>query len=449
VPTNVYFNNFSYGREQDLVEDLTIESIKIYGHNVRYVPKNAVRRDPLFGEDTLATYTNAVEMEMYIKNVEGFEGEGDFLSKFNLEIRDQVTFTVARKRFDQARSERLTTEVGYSYLQEEADTNAPSRQFLSTSANTNLFGINLEEGTAEGYSITNNRPTEGDLIYFPMVDKTFEIKYVEHEQVFYQTGRLQTYDIRCELWSYSNERIDTGISDIDKIEDNYSTDILVYELTLESYLARATGTVTLSGGSISSVTITDGGGYETAPTVTFSAPPQGVVSGVSVTVSGAGHINGGTYSTTGGSGSGLTIQGTGTGGLVGAAVVNGGSGYEVGDVVQTVTDYPASIQITSVTNQTQATGTATINSNGVVTGVTITEGGTGYTGDSHTVTFSQAEITGVLQSEEGGSLMQEYRVEDSQPTANNEYFASNDPVFSPSAVIDFSESNPFSEIDRY
>ena len=74
MPTNVYFNNFSYAREQDLVEDLTIEAIKIYGHNVKYIPKNAARRDPLFGEDTLATYDDAAELEMYIKNVEGFEG---------------------------------------------------------------------------------------------------------------------------------------------------------------------------------------------------------------------------------------------------------------------------------------------------------------------------------------------------------------------------------------
>jgi len=291
VPTNVYFNNFSYAREQDLVEDLTIESIKIYGHNVKYIPKTAVRNDPLFGEDTLKTYNDAIDLEMYIKNVEGFEGEGDFLSKFNLEIRDQITLTVARKRFDQSRSERLTTEVGYSYLQEEADTNTPSRQFLSTSANTSLFGVTLETATAEGYSITTNRPTEGDLIWFPMVDKLFEIKFVEHEQVFYQSGRLQTYDLRCELFTYSNERIDTGISDIDAIEDNLSTDILTNEMLLED-------------------------------------------------------------------GEKLLI-------------------------------------------------------------------------------------------EQGGSLMQEYRIEGNQPTANNEYFQSNDPIFSSSAVIDFSESNPFSEIDRY
>jgi len=291
VPTNKYFNNFGYAREQDLVEDLTIESIKIYGHNLKYIPKTAVKQDALFGEDTLSTYDDAVDIEMYIKNVEGFEGEGDFLSRFNLEIRDQVTFTVARKRFDQARSERLTTEVGYSYVQEEANTNAPSRQFLSTSANTGMFGITLETATSEGYSITNNRPLEGDLIWFPMVDKLFEIKFVEHEQVFYQTGRLQTYDLRCELFTYSNERIDTGISDIDAVEDNLTTDILTNEMLQED-------------GSI-------------------------------------------------------------------------------------------------------------------------------------------------LQLEEGGSIMQEYRLETNQPSANNEYFQSNDPVFSSSAVIDFSESNPFSEIDRY
>ena len=291
MPTNVYFNNFGYAREQDLVEDLTIESIKIYGHNLKYIPKTAVKQDPLFGEDTLSTYDDAVDLEMYIKNVEGFEGEGDFLSRFNLEIRDQVTFTVARKRFDQARSERLTTEVGYSYVQEEANTNAPSRQFLSTSANTGMFGITLETATSEGYSITNNRPLEGDLIWFPMVDKLFEIKFVEHEQIFYQTGRLQTYDLRCELFTYSNERIDTGISDIDAVEDNLTTDILTNEMLQED-------------GSI-------------------------------------------------------------------------------------------------------------------------------------------------LQLEEGGSIMQEYRLETNQPSANNEYFQSNDPVFSSSAVIDFSESNPFSEIDRY
>ena len=286
---NQYFNNFNYGREQDLVEDLTIECLKIYGYNVKYIPSVFVREDPLFGEDTLRKFDDAVDLEMYIKNVEGFEGEGDFLSKFNLEIRDQITLTVARKRFDQAKSEKLTTEVGYNILTEDADTNAPSRQYLSTAYAGD--SIQLEEGGLEGYSITTNRPTEGDLIYFPLVKKLFEIKFVEHEQVFYQTGRLQTYDIRCELFEYSSEQIDTGISDIDSIEDNYTTDILAYEMLLED--------------------------------------------------------------------------------------------------------------------------------------------------DEK------------LLNEDGGTIMQEYKIEDNQPTANNSYFQSNDPIFSPSSVIDFSEKNPFGEVDRY
>jgi len=262
---NQYFNNFNYGREQDLVEDLCLEAIKIYGHNVNYLPKTAVRTDYLFGEDTLKKYETTNEIEMYIKNVEGFEGEGDFLSKFNLQINDQVTFTVARKRFNQASSEKLTTEVGYNYLTEEADTNAPSRQFLDQEYEGD--SIVLEEGTGDGYSITANRPQEGDLIYFPMVDKLFEIMFVEHEQVFYQTGRLQTYDLRCELFTYSNEQINTGNADIDVVEDNNTTDILAYEMLLED----DTKLLTEEGGSLMQEFIVTASGSLVANNAYFSS----------------------------------------------------------------------------------------------------------------------------------------------------------------------------------
>lgn len=231
MATNVYFNHFSYGREQDLIEDLTIESIKVYGHNVKYIPRTIVARDNLYGEDSLSTFNDAADVEMYIKNVEGFDGEGDLLSRFGLQIRDEMTFTVARKRFNQIRTEKLMSEVGYNYLNEDADTNSPSRQFLT--GNNETESIILESGTANGYSITTNRPTEGDLIYFPMVDKLFEIKFVEHEQIFYQTGRLQTYDIRCELFEYSSERLDTGYNEIDGVEDQFSLDVLANELLLD------------------------------------------------------------------------------------------------------------------------------------------------------------------------------------------------------------------------
>ncbi len=229
MATNKYFNNFAYGREQDLVEDLTIEAIKIYGHNVKYMPRTTVNLDHLFGEDTLSKFDEAIDVEMYIKNVEGFEGEGDLLSRFGLEIRDQITFTVARKRFDQAiTSPKIITEVGYNLIFEDGSTKDPSRQYLTGSADTDSFML---EGN--DYLNTINRPQEGDLIYFPMVGKIFEIKFVEHEQIFYQTGRLQTYDVRCELFEYSSERIDTGNTEIDLIEDTYSLDTLVHQVTLE------------------------------------------------------------------------------------------------------------------------------------------------------------------------------------------------------------------------
>ena len=245
MAVNKYFNHFNYAREQDLVEDLTIESIKIYGHDVKYVPRTIVARDNLYSEDSLSTFNDAADVEMYIKNVEGFEGEGDLLSRFGLQIRDEITFTLARKRFDQIRSEKLMTEVGYNFVMEDANTPAPSRQFLS--GNHETESIVLEQGTGDGYSITSNRPNEGDLIYFPMVDKTFEIKQVEHETLFYQTGRLQTYDLRCELFEYSSEAIDTGITEIDEIEDKFSLNILDNEILLDGEEGKL---LTEDGGSL-------------------------------------------------------------------------------------------------------------------------------------------------------------------------------------------------------
>ncbi len=233
MATNKYFNNFAYAREQDLVEDLTIESIKIYGHNVKYLPKTVSGIDHLFGEDQLIKYQTAADVEMYVKNVEGFEGEGEFMSKFGVQLNDQLTLTVARKRFDQIRTEKLQTEVGYNYVQESANTDAPSRQFLT--GNNETESIILETGTTgvNNYNITSTRPMEGDLIFFPLVNKIFEIKFVEHEDIFYQTGRLQSYDLRCELFKYSSEQIRTGNTEIDSTETAGTLDTLLYQMLLE------------------------------------------------------------------------------------------------------------------------------------------------------------------------------------------------------------------------
>jgi len=197
--TNLYFNNHAFSGEQNLIEDLIIESIKIYGVDCYYIPRTVVNEDLVFGEDTLSKFDDAYLIEMYIKSVDGFEGEGDFLSKFNIEIRDEMVLTVSRRRFGEE--------------------------------------IDLRDTTKD-----LGRPAEGDLIYFPLNNKVFEVKFVEHEAVFYQMGSLQTYDLRCELFEYSHERLDTGIAAIDSIEDAYSGDFL-NELRLEdgSTLVTETG----------------------------------------------------------------------------------------------------------------------------------------------------------------------------------------------------------------
>lgn len=177
MATSFYFNNFSSSMEQGLLEDLIIESIKIYGHEVYYIPKTFREKDDIYLEDPSVQYINAYLIEMFIKNVDGFEGDGKFFSKFGLEVRDQVTFTVARRTFFD------------------------------------------EFGTAKGLE----RPNEGDLIYFPLNRKILQIKYVDSTAFFYQLGSLQTYDLVCELFEYSGELINVGIPAIDNMWSSYST----------------------------------------------------------------------------------------------------------------------------------------------------------------------------------------------------------------------------------
>ena len=221
---NPYFNHFAYDRESDLIEDLIIESIKIYGHEVRYIPRIAVAMDPLFGEDPLSRFEIAVPVEMYIRDVEGFQGEGDFLSKFGVELHDQITFTLAKKRWPQITEERLLSETSFNYQTEAANTQSAA----------NTFSYDLEAGNGNNYSITSSRPLEGDLIYFPLTNDIFKITFVEHEAIFYQTGQLQTYDISCEKWAYSGEQIRTGNNQIDIIETQLSTDYTLYQFRLET-----------------------------------------------------------------------------------------------------------------------------------------------------------------------------------------------------------------------
>jgi hypothetical protein len=183
MPTNLYFNNFprNITSEQLLVEDLVIESLKIHGMDVYYLPRSSRDNvDYIFGEDTLKQYVAAYPLEMYLENVTGMEGEGDFISKFGLEIRDEVQLLVSRRRF--------------------------------------------------AATVPQIRPNEGDLIYIPLVQNFFEITFVEHENdqaMFYTLGRgrggnVYVYGLKLKQFVFSNEIIETGITEIDEqIRDEY------------------------------------------------------------------------------------------------------------------------------------------------------------------------------------------------------------------------------------
>ena len=262
MTTNKYFRPFTYGRQQDLAEDLIVQAIKIYGLDIKYLPRTLRNVDPLLGEDPTSTFDDAVDIEVYVKNIQGFEGEGDFLSKFNLQINDSITFTMARKRWNQITTEKLITEVGYNYQVESADTNSWG----------NTQCIMLESGNGNNYSITTPRPFEGDWIYFPLNKKLYEIKFVEHEAIFYQHGKLYTYDLNCELVDrIGPDAIATGNTDIDAIGTRYDQNILQYQIMLQdgTYLLNEDGGFMLNEYRVEVQTITANNEYFTQKSLDY------------------------------------------------------------------------------------------------------------------------------------------------------------------------------------
>ena len=176
---NSYFQNYDYLPEQNLLSDLVAESIQIYGVNIVYLPRTTPNIDRLFLEDPTSKFVQSASIEMYIKNYEGWGGNADIMSKFGISMGDQLVLHVSRARFAEA----------------------------------------------IGTPFSISRPREGDLIFFSIPNAMFEIKFVEHEATFYQTGSLQYYEIRCERFNYSSEEITTGVTSIDSVEDNYSFNV--------------------------------------------------------------------------------------------------------------------------------------------------------------------------------------------------------------------------------
>jgi len=190
MPTNVYFDTGTKP-EQALYEDLIIEQLRIYGQDVYYIPRKLAGTDDIFGEDIGSSFEDAYLIEMYMETIDGYEGEKELMSKFGLDIQDDATFVVARRRWE---------------------------QFVSIDNNL----------------IVSSRPNEGDLIYFPKASKLFEITFVDHDDPFYQVHNLPTYKLKCKTFEYGSESIDTGITEIDEIEDDNSLDMLSHQMTLEA-----------------------------------------------------------------------------------------------------------------------------------------------------------------------------------------------------------------------
>ncbi len=181
MPTNVFFSR-GVASEQNLYEDIIVESMKIYGQDLQYIPR-AIIRDQLLNDVVTSSFSDAFSIEMYISNTDGFEGDQSIMSKFGLEIRDQATFIVARRSWE---------------------------RFVGLYSN----------------SVETVRPMEGDLLYYPPTKSFFEIKFVEHERPFYQLNNLVVYQLQCELFEYSNERFETGNSDIDVIQTNNAISVI-------------------------------------------------------------------------------------------------------------------------------------------------------------------------------------------------------------------------------
>lgn len=214
---NVYFSQGTRN-EQYLVEDIIIESLQIFGQDFFYIPRTLVSKDDILGEDRLSEFKNSFPIEMYFENVDSFDGQGAFIQKFGLMMEQSATLVVARRRWDQ------------------------------------LVG-------RYGETIIPTRPCEGDLLYFPLTKGLFEVKFVKHQDPFYQLGKLYVYKLQVELFQYSSERLDTGIEEVD---------------AFESLKTMSVDTNTSRHGQVQSVNvITGGSGYTQATVSVRSAGTRG------------------------------------------------------------------------------------------------------------------------------------------------------------------------------
>ena len=431
---NVYFSGGTTS-EQRLYEDLIIESLKIYGHDVYYLPREIVKEDDLFTEDVLSKFDENYMIEMYISNYEGFEGDGSLLTKFGVRIADEATFIISKRRWE---------------------------DLISSSNNL----------------VSNFRPNEGDAIYLPLTDQIFQIKFVEHEKPFRQLDGIQTYNLIAELMEYSGERLETGVEEIDKI---------TREIGYTQVLKLTDG--------IKDFVITNGGsGYGSGTAVTIGAPGTGASATVTTTngaVTAVNVVEPGVGFTTAPV---INVTGSGAGAAVTALIASNGN-FEFGEKVKSTANTAKAVavktfdQISAINlydngakyttaptvtitggGGTGATAVATINTTGQVSGITLTATGSNYT-STPTVTIQASpnettakvvrfdktnkeleltDIVGTFTDNDtivGLTSGAEWTINtfssienENDPEAENDFFESEG-----DDIIDWTENNPFGE----
>ena len=304
MATNPYFS-YSIAGEQDLHESLVIEQIKMFGRDVYYIPRTLVKEDHIFGEDTISRFNGAYAIEAYIADTAGFGGDGELYSKFGLRITDQMEFVISRKRFTeavdgiapvgfqvtglmnyqgQATVGLNTVSVGLgnpawgpaiqanpsnheivfnggltATIATATGTATPGAQWTftgtwpanATGAPLTIRSKDYNPGISGATLIVEGRPNEGDLIWFPLAKKLFQINFVEYESPFYQFGKNFVWNLKTEIFEYSDEKLDTGVADIDAVETTLSNAITVtlaaggvQNFTPDEIVAGGTSTIT-------------------------------------------------------------------------------------------------------------------------------------------------------------------------------------------------------------
>ena len=356
---NPFFQQGS-SSEQNLIQELINEQLRMYGVEVYYMPREYVNENTIIKEVIESQFGNASPIEAYLENYEGYADNTTLLTKFGIQSTQEINLVISQDRFE-------------FYLE----------PLIKNTSNTKL----------------STRPKEGDLIYFPLGDRLFEIKFVEHEKPFYQLQKNYTYTLKCELFRYSDEVIDTGIDEIDdnlvgnsllgETEDGISS-ILggIQTLTLVGVATTATAITGLVDGGIRSIAIGKQGAYfATTPRVAISSAPSGGITGVGTVImdrssvsaiqlinAGAGYTIAPEIEFVTSTGVGATASSTIGDGVIGVVTVtSGGSGYTTTPTITFINE----VFLTGVTT-VSAAATAVVSAAGTITDIYITNSGLGY-----------------------------------------------------------------------